>query len=396
MSVSYEFANLAQHGDVVIVSINHRLSCLGFLDLTAYGDRFAETANLGMLDIVDALQWVRRNISNFGGDPDKVLIFGHSGGGAKVATLMAMPEAAGLFNRAIIQSPGPLPLSTPEESVVRTATFLKLLDVSSSNIDALYKMPLEKLMTAAGTITGTANNARYRFATANTPANRNMWKAVVDGKTVRFDASQPSAASNVPLMLGTAHHEVFTALGHPEYDEMNETQARAVLHEHLGPISDEVFDIYKRAFPQANPFEVAAMGRATEHMRQHCMKLAQNRAAFNAAPTYLYWFQWRAKILGGRPKSHHELEIPLAFLHSDDTPAITGATAEARSLGVKLADTWLQFARTGDPNNKALPRWEPVAPKTATSMVFDNQCHIDQGSDAAAIELIWKSQHPVA
>jgi para-nitrobenzyl esterase len=135
------------------------------------------------------------------------------------------------------------------------------------------------------------------------------------------------------------------------------------------------------------------MARATEHMRQNCVTLAQNRAAFNAAPTYLYWFQWRAKILGGRPKSHHELENPLAFLHSDNTPEITGATAEARALGVKLADTWLQFARTGDPNNKALPTWPPVAPKNATAMVFDNQCRIDQGSDAAAIDLIWKSRH---
>jgi para-nitrobenzyl esterase len=392
-SIQYEFANLAQHGDVVIVSVNHRLSCLGFLDLTAYGERFAESANLGMLDLVDALTWVRRNIPNFGGDPEKLTIFGHSGGGAKVAALMAMPEAKGLFNRAIIQSPGPLPFSTPAESEVRTATFLKLVDISPSNLDALYKLPVEKLTAAAGIITGAANIARYKFTAMNTPANKNMWKPLVDGRTVLFESAQPNAPSNVPVMLGTALHEAFTAVGHPEYDEMNEQQAREVLRDYLGPISDQVYNVYKGTFPNANPFEVSAAARATEHMRQYCVKLAQNRAAFNAAPTYLYWFRWRAKILGGRPKSHHELEVPLAFLHSDDTPEITGATTEARALGVTLADTWLQFARTGDPNNKALPRWTPVAPKSVTAMTFDNHCRIDQGSDAVAIDLIWKSQH---
>ena len=347
-----------------------------------------------MLDIVEALKWVRGNISNFGGDPAKVMIFGHSGGGSKVATLLAMPEANGLFHRAVIQSPGPMPWATIEESAVRTATFLKLVDVAPSNLDALYKLPVEKLTAAAGVITGAASVARLKFAARNTPANKNFWKPVVDGRTVLFESTQPNAPSNVPLMIGTTLHEAFTAVGHLEYDEMSEQQAREVLRDHLGPICDQVYDIYKEAFPHASPFDVSAMARATEHMRMYCVKLAQNRAAFNAAPTYLYWFQWRAKILEGRPKSHHELEIPLVFLHSDDTPEITGATVEARALGVKLADTWLQFARTGDPNNKALPRWVPVGPKNGTQMVFDNQSRIDPGSDAAAVDLIWNSRHP--
>jgi para-nitrobenzyl esterase len=195
-------------------------------------------------------------------------------------------------------------------------------------------------------------------------------------------------------MLGTALHESFTAVGHPEYDEMSEKQAREILHEHIGPDGDQVYDIYRQLFPKANPFEVSAVARATEHMREYCVKMAQNRASFNAAPSYLYWFQWQAKILGGRPKTHHELETPLVFLHSDDNPEWTGGTPEARALGLKMADTWLQFARTGDPNNKALPRWAPVGPKNGTQMVFDNQCGIDPGSDAAAVDLIWKSRHP--
>jgi para-nitrobenzyl esterase len=393
-TIENDYAKLAEHGDVVVVSMNHRLHALGHLDLTAYGERFAESANVGMLDIVDALQWVRRNIPNFGGDPAKVMIFGHSGGGAKVATLLAMPAAKGLFNRAVIQSPGPLPLTTPEESAIRTATFLKLVDVSPSNIDALFKVPVGKLGAAAGTITGASNFARMNYAQWHTPAYDNTWKPVVDGKAVLHPASNPNAASDVPLMLGTALHEPFNALGHPEYAEMKEPQAREILRKHLGPVSDQVYDIYKAAFPHANPFEVSATARATEHMRMYCVKLAQNRAAFNAAPTYLYWFQWRANILGGRAMSHHGLEIPLLFLQSDESPATTGATPEARALGVKLADTWLQFAKTGDPNNKALPHWPAVTAKTATAMVLDNQFRIDPASDAAAVDLIWKAKHP--
>jgi para-nitrobenzyl esterase len=307
-----------------------------------------------------------------------------------------MPEAKGLFNRAIIQSPGPLPFSTPEESAVRTATFLKLVGVSPSNIDDLYKLSTQKLNAAASTITAAANGARYEFKAMHSTADKNMWKPVVDGRTVLFEPTQTNAPSNVPVMIGTALHEMFTAVGHPEENDMNEQQAREVLHEHIGSAGDQAYDIYKSAFQHASPFDISAMARATEHMRMYCVKMAQKRATFNAAPSYLYWFQWQAKILGGRAKSHHELECPLAFLHSDDAPTWTGGTADARALGVRLADTWLQFARAGDPNNKGLPRWTPVTPDKVTSMVFDSQCRIDQGSDAAAIELIWKSRHPLS
>jgi para-nitrobenzyl esterase len=131
-------------------------------------------------------------------------------------------------------------------------------------------------------------------------------------------------------------------------------------------------------------------------MRLYAAKMAQNRAALNGAPSYLYWFQWHAKILGGRPKSHHELEIPMVFLNSDDTAQFTGGTAEARALGLKMADAWLAFARTGNPNTKALPNWAPVTPQNLTALVFDNQCRIDSGSDASAIDMIWKSRHTKA
>jgi para-nitrobenzyl esterase len=320
------------------------------------------------------------------------MIFGHSGGGAKVSTLLAMPEAKGLFNRAVIQSPGPLPLATAEEVAARTAAFLRLVDAAPSNLDALYKLTVDKLTSAAAVIADRANVARDNFAAATAPAN-NAWRPVVDGRTVLYEPTRPTAPSDVPLMIGTALHESFGALGHPEYDEINEQRARELVRGFFGPVGDQVYDVYKAAFPNASPFDLSATARATGRMRAYSVKITQNRAALNSAPTYLNWFQWRTKILGGRPKSHHELEIPLVFLNSDEPPHFTGGTAEVRELGVKMADAWLAFARSGDPNHKALPRWAPVNSKTAAAMVFDVQCRIDPGSDAAAIDLFWKSRY---
>ncbi len=393
MSVMYEAHNLARYGDVVVVSMNHRLNALGFLDLSAYGTRWADSGNLGMLDIVDALKWVRTNIANFGGDPSKVMLFGHSGGGAKVVTLLSMPEAQGLFNRAVVQSPGPLPFASPAEAAARTESFLKLVNVAPGNVDALYKLPLETLMRAAGTIATTANAARDRFGQQGTAAD-NVWRPVVDGRTVLYQPSQPTVASDVPLMIGTVLHEAFNALGHPEYAQMQEPQARELVRGFFGPVGDGIYDVYKGAFPKAGPYEISAMARATGRMRAYCVKIAQRRAAINAAPTYNYWCQWRSTNFEGRGLSHHEIEMPLVFRNSDVLPQFTGASAQARALSTKMADAWLAFARTGNPNIKALPSWSPVTPKEATAMVFDNACRIDPGSDLAAIDMFWKSRFP--
>src|SRR5207302_1845080 len=152
MAARYEAHNLSKYGDVVVVSMNHRLHALGLLDLTAYGAAYADSANVGMLDVVDALKWVKTNITNFGGDPAKVMIFGHSGGGSKVLTRLATPAAKGLFKRVVAQSGAPMPLATKEQSAARTASFLKALGVSPKNLDALHKLPVEAIVRQAVTV----------------------------------------------------------------------------------------------------------------------------------------------------------------------------------------------------------------------------------------------------
>jgi para-nitrobenzyl esterase len=394
MSLKYEAHNLAKYGDVVVVSMNHRLNALGFLDLSAYGSRYADSANLSMLDIVDALKWVRTNIANFGGDPAKVMIFGHSGGGSKVMTMLSMPEAKGLFNRAIAQSGAPMVLSTQEQSAARTASFLKLAGVSPNNLDALYKLPVEVLMHPASILNAAFTGARDRYDGWGTPDAENGWRPVVDGRTVLYNSPLPTIASDVPLMIGNALHEQASALGHPEYFEIKEPQAREAVRVVFGPSGDSIYDIYKQAFPEVIPYEVSSMAAAMGHFRADSIKIAQRRAAIKAAPTYNYWIHWRANIFEGRAMSHHEIEIPLVFVNSDAVPTATGGDAQARALSLKMADAWLAFAHTGNPSTKSLPDWSPVKPTEMTTMVFDNSCRIDHGSDLAAIEMYWKARYP--
>ena len=396
MSRRYEGHNLARYGDVVVVSMDHRLHALGFLDLTAYGSRWADTANLGMLDIVDALKWVQTNIANFGGDPAKVAILGQSGGGSKVLTLCAMPEAKGLFNRAVAMSGYPVPLATQEQSAARTAEFLKRVDVSPNNLDALYELPVETMVHQLQPMFAAFNRAANRFDGWGTAAIAYKWAPVVDGRTVAYDPTQPTMASDVPLLIGTTLVETFgrAPLDHPELMQMKEPQARELVRVALGPNGDSIYDVYKGVFPKANPYEVSMIARAIAQHRAPSAKIAQRRAALNSAPTYNYWFQWRATMWEGRAMPYHESEIPLVFLNSDAIPRVTGGTAEARAMSLKMVDAWLAFADTGNPNTKTLPDWSPVTATELPSMVFNNSCRIDHGSDLAAIETYWKERYP--
>jgi para-nitrobenzyl esterase len=264
--------------------------------------------------------------------------------------------------------------------------------VSPNNIDALHRLPAETLMRGVAAVRAANFQAQERYDLASKAITD--WAPAVDGRTMLFDPTSPTVSSDVPLIIGNAQHEFYSALGHPEYVQMKELEARELVRTFFGPSGDDIYDVYKRAFPKVSPFEVSAMARATGRMRAASVKVAQRRSAFNAAPTYNYCVHWRANNFEGRGMAHHEVEMALVYLNSDAVPMATGGTAEARTLSLKMADSWLAFAHTGNPNTKALPNWNPVTPNAMTTMIFDNSCRMDHGSDLAAVEMAWKSRYP--
>jgi para-nitrobenzyl esterase len=362
---SYDGENLARRGDVVVVSVNHRLNSLGYLNLAEYGERWASSANAGMLDLVASLEWVRDNIGNFGGDPASVTIFGQSGGGSKVGVLMAMPSAKGLFHRAIVESGSSLRQSAPESSAKLAAGVLSELGLSGSQIDRLQSLPFEQIV-AAGV-------AAQRKATG-----AGGWGPTVDGKILpnhAFDPGAPALSANVPMIIGTVLNEFTNGIGHPEYESMTMDEVQKRVSARYGEKAQSIIDAYQRAYPGAKPFDVLSVALATP-TRQNAITQAERKAALNSGPAYLYLFTWQTPVLHGRPRAFHCAELPFVFDNTDRCAAMTGGTAEARDLGAKMSECWISFARKGDPNHSGIPHWAPFTSDKVPTLIFDNKCEL--------------------
>lgn len=372
---SYDGENLARRGDVVVVSVNHRLNSLGYLNLAEYGERWAPSANVGMLDLVASLEWVRDNIANFGGDPGSVTIFGQSGGGSKVGVLMAMPSAKGLFHRAIVESGSSLRQSTPDSSGKLAAGVLSELGLSGPQIERLQTLPFEQVVAA-----GVAAQRRLVPPGGNIPGSGTgvNWGPTVDGKILpnhAFDPGAPAISANVPMIIGTVLNEFTNGIGHPEYESMTMDEVHKRVSARYGEKSEPIIEAFQKAYPGAKPFDVLSVIFAAP-VRQNAITQAERKAALNAAPAYLYWFTWQTPVLNGRPRAFHCAELPFVFDNSDRCAAMTGGTAEARELGAKMSECWINFARKGDPNHGGIPHWAPFSADKVQTMIFDNKCEL--------------------
>lgn len=376
---AYDGENLSQRGDVVVVSLNHRLGVLGYLNLAEYGAPWADAANAGMLDLVAALEWVRDNIGNFGGDPGNVTIFGQSGGGSKVSTLMAMPAAKGLFHKAIIQSGSSLRQQPPENSSKVAAAVIEQLGLSKSNLDQLRKVSPGQLVEA-----GMAAMRKLQPVPAPPGSGRGFnWGPTVDGKSLPahpFDPGAPEPAANVPLLVGTVLNEFTTGLGNPQFEAMtNEEVEKRVAASH-GEKSAQVLAAFRRAHPGVKPADLYSL-IASAGPRQNAVTQATRKMAQGGAPAFLYWFTWQTPVLDGRPRAFHCIELPFCFYNTDRAAAMTGGTAEARELAGKMADAWIAFARKGDPNHAGLPKWPVFSADKCPTMMFDNKCEVKTNPD---------------
>jgi para-nitrobenzyl esterase len=369
---------------VVVVSLNHRLNAFGYLDLSKYGDQYAASGNVGMLDIVAALEWVRDNIENFGGDPGVVTIFGQSGGGGKVSTLMAMPAAKGLFRRAIVESGSLLRGITQENSQKLSDAIISELALTQATIGQIQTLPVQLILMAAGKVLQQRRpNPPGGIPNFRRAADQLGFAPVVDGKILPnhpFDPAAPAISADIPMIIGTTLNEFVTAINHPEYEAMTDADLQLRTREIYGERAKSVIDAFHARTPAAKPFDlwsrIAAAGVRASAIEQAKLKAAQGRA-----PAYLYWFTWQTPILNGRPRAFHCAEIAFAFDNTDRCETMTGGGADARALAAKMSDAWIQFARTGDPNHPRLPHWPAFAPETAATMIFDNVSRTELNPD---------------
>ena len=359
--------NLGKRGDVVVVTINHRLNVLGFANLSGLSDDFAASGDAGMLDIVQALKWVRANIAQFGGDPNNVTIFGQSGGGRKVETLLAMPSAKGLFHRAIIESGAALKVVDRDVALRNANQLLAQLGIEKSNVRAMQKLPVEKIMAAYFAVVKENPGVDPSFG---------GFSPTVDGKILPQHPFFPKASAvsaDVPVMIGNTRTEMtLFSLNDPSAFTLDETEMRKRVTDLLAERAPAMIDLYRKINPGATPSDIYFLIASDLRYGAPTMLAAERRAALGKAPVYLYYFTWETPVLGGRLKTPHTMEIPFAFDNVKISARMTGGGADAMALADKVSDAWIAFARTGDPNTPKLPRWPAYDAKDRATMVINN------------------------
>ena len=382
---AYNGENLSQRGDVVVVSLNHRLNILGYLNLAAYGEKYADSANAGVLDLVVALEWVRDNITAFGGDPGNVAIFGQSGGGAKVSTLASMPMAKGLFHKGVVQSGSTLRLGDADAAAKLAAAVVAELGLSKSTIDKIQTIPYTRLL-EAGEVAMRKLQPSPPLGGPGVPAPRGTaqrlgFSPVVDGKYVTrhpFDPDAPGESANVPMLIGTVMNEQSPSMFDAALESMTEDQMKERAARRYGAQTAMVVDAYRKAYPSVKPVELLSRMLS---VRTNAVTQAERKAAKGSAPAYMYLFSWQTPVLDGRPRAFHCSEIPFVFNNTDVSAFATGGTTEARELGGKVSDAWINFARHGDPNHGGLPKWPAFTAESGPVMIFDKTCEVKNDPD---------------
>lgn len=386
----FDGENLARRGDVVVVTLNHRLNLLGYMDLSKYGEKYAHSGNVGMLDIVAALQWVRDNIAAFGGDPSCVMIFGQSGGGAKVSTLMGMPAAKGLFHRAVVQS-GSFSLSTtPAQSQKLTDLVLAELGLDATSVDKLHALPYETIRKAADAVMA-KNNPRLPIALSITRIGQMLnFGPVINGTDIPappFGDKASAISADVPMMIGTTLNEFANGINHPEFEAMTEADLAARVEQFYPGKSQNVIAAFRARTPNEKPADLFSR-IATAPVRRAAVKQAAAKAALGKAPAYLYWFHWQTPIFDGRPRAFHCAELPFVFFNTDRMETMTGGGPVPMTLAEKIADTWIAFARTGNPNHAGIPQWAPYSSKSVPTIIFDNMVRVERDIDKTELASI--------
>jgi para-nitrobenzyl esterase len=363
-SNAYEGTRLATRGDVVVITINHRLNAFGHLYLGAYGDEFADSGNAGLLDIVLALEWVRDNAAEFGGDPGNVTIFGESGGGAKVSVLMSTDRASGLFHRGVVQSGPWLQLTAADTASAGADKVVAKLGLTRETIGEIRKLPTQRILEA------------WRQACG--PTGRGIADGpVLDQRTFTRHPFEPDAAPQgqaVPLMIGICSTETSLLVGgdQPALFELTWPALQDMLAPQLAGLdATQTLASYRRLYPQCTPAEAYFRISTDRGFYRSSMLEADRKAAQGGAPVYFYILEWKTPVAGGKWLTPHALDIGFVFDNVARSESMSGIGAEQQRLADLMSESWIAFARSGNPHHAQLPPWPAYEATRRATMVFD-------------------------
>ena len=378
--------NLGRKGNIVFCSVNHRLGPLGFTNLaSAGGQKYATSGNVGMLDLVAALEWVRDNISGFGGDSGNVTIIGQSGGGAKVTTLCAMPSAKGLFHKAVVLSGAGTKSGDKDYSEKLGEYVLKEAGLTPDQVDKLQEMPWTQYYQFA-------NRASAKLTQESGPSGGGMrrgFNPVVDGVIIPQHPYWPEPApfaSDVPMIICSTLNESSPSRTNAELENITlekvkeNVKARSGFSSGLGDKAGEVVDAYAKVFPDRKPVEIWSMISSN---RQNLISLADAKSK-QPAPVYIAWFWWKPPLFDNRMRAFHCSDICFWFYNTDLMLTHTGGGARPRKLADKMSGTLVSFMKTGNPNGAGLPTWSRYTTQNGETMVLDDLSFVRNDPDREA------------
>jgi para-nitrobenzyl esterase len=375
-AIGFDGAHLALFGDVVVVTVNHRLASFGYTHLADLGapPEFAHAGVAGIMDLVASLRWVHDNIGNFGGDANRVMIFGQSGGGAKTSTILATPSAKGLFHRAAVQSGSTIRLGTRETGTRTAEALLAKLNIPKGRLTDLQKVSWQELLEAQTGIAGFA--------------------PVVDGTIIPhhpFDPVAPAESADVPVIISTTLEDAALSLTNFNLDEAG---LKALLNERYSGKGDEILALYRKHYPQKAPFLIQAQAFTDAGFRRSAITQAERKAALGKAPVYMYLWNWESPSFGGKFGAVHGIDVAASFHHVRSTIMGVGSPV-GKVMCDRLASVWVNFAKTGDPNNPRIPHWPAYHTDTRATMVFDTDTRVEN-DPRGEIRKFWVQNPPTS
>jgi para-nitrobenzyl esterase len=378
----HDGAALAGNYDVIVVTHNHRLGLFGYLYLgEVLGEEYAASGSNGMLDIVAALEWVRDNIEEFGGDPDCVMIFGESGGGAKTSCLTAFPTAQGMFHRASVESGSLIRGLAKDRAAEMTHLVLENLGLKTSEARQLLTLPTERLLKAQMDVTSASAEALRR--TSRLDGNLGF-SPVIDGTYLPsgpYDPTAPAISAHVPQIVGTNENEAnFMYMHQADVFRLDNRGLEKRVNDMLGEKSGKVLEVYRRTRPNASPTDLFLAIATARMFWANAIKMAERKVQLNGAPVYMYRFTYESDVLANDDppypmRASHAMEIPFKFDHPQ-LPMLIGKNPDRFLTAYNMSRAWATFARTGKPSFEGIPEWPAYTLDKRETMFINAKCRV--------------------